>query len=101
MLKIRTIILSDEVPLAEDGFHWRLKGRKGVIYYVKSGKLLPIYAEVPTDTEQFDIIVFGQTKHLRFWQFPDEKPISNTESDEIYSKLMKWLGARRWKHEVI
>lgn len=101
MLKIRTMILADEVPLNENGFHWRSKGKEGVIYYIENGKMLPIYTEVPNDTEKCDIVVFGQTKHLRYWKFPEEKHMSDTEANEIHKKLIKWLAARRWKNKII
>ncbi|MDN5280497.1 MAG: hypothetical protein PWR01_4462 [Clostridiales bacterium] len=98
-MNIRTTIISDEVPLDEDGFHWRAKGKKGVIYYVENGRLIPIYAKVPSDTTQFDILVFGKPDHLQHWEFPEKEKIAQEKSLEIHQKLAKWLKARRWRHD--
>lgn len=100
-MNILTKIVSDEIPLDENGFHWRSRGKKGTIYFVENGRLMAILTEVPSNTEEFDILVYGKLNHLQFWQFPDPEEVSSYKSEEIQQKLVKWLKARRWRHSFM
>jgi hypothetical protein len=99
-MSIGTKIISDEVPINENGFHWRAHGRHGTIYYVENGKLLTIKAEVPSEKNNYDILVLGKADNLKFWEFPEKQTISAKKAQEIEQKLLKWLHARNWKHEL-
>jgi hypothetical protein len=99
-MSINTRIISDDVPIDENGFHWRAKNSSGTIYYIENGRLLTIDAEVPDNHSECDILVQGKAEHLKQWEFPDKEPIGEAKAREISQKLVKWLKAHHWKHKL-
>ncbi|MGM0601399.1 MAG: hypothetical protein ACQETH_16430 [Candidatus Rifleibacteriota bacterium] len=99
-MSIGKLIISDEVPLDDDGFHWRPKGHKGTIYYIERGKLLTVTAEVFHDPEKCDIVVYGSKKNLEKWDYPDKKPLTSQEIEKVHRQLLKWLKARHWDYRM-
>ncbi|GAB4284058.1 MAG: hypothetical protein Kow0029_30460 [Candidatus Rifleibacteriota bacterium] len=95
------MIVSDEVPVGENGFHWRPKGRSGIIYFVENNKILAIRAKVPDNYEDFDILIESDSETFRYWSFPEKEKISEEKAGQIQDQLLKWLQARQWRYSFL
>lgn len=80
-----------------DGFHDKVHGRSGTIYYVKDKQLCEIYCEMSGVSEYDLLISFDQ---LEEWILPQKRKITVIEKESIKEELIAWLTEKRISAEI-
>ena len=83
--------------LSKDGFHNRIHGRDGYIYYVEDGCLCEMYCE-SSGVTRYDILL--APLDLRKWQRPEGMPIQQDKQLEILNKLRSWLKVQKLRSNI-
>jgi len=92
----------DKIDPKHAGFHWKSHGRSATIYYVKNLAIVPIYCEMP-GVDYLDILVFGETEHIRKQYYIEERKsevLSFDERIKIQGLLVKWLSEKGLRHDI-